>query len=137
MRTAAAAAIVYVVAGGGWGVYSRVQPPSQPELSLLPPVAAHRRVLERECDADSAEPLNGPVLKHAGCPMLPQRTKPHATAGKKPVKNGDAEPYVPRLQPAKCQALPMHYSSRTRADDHAQNDKHHRAPECRNQSVDT
>lgn len=28
MRTAAAAAIVFVVAGGGWGVYSRVQPNS-------------------------------------------------------------------------------------------------------------
>jgi hypothetical protein len=36
LRTAAAAAIVFVIVGGGWGVYSRVQPSS---AIVAPPVA--------------------------------------------------------------------------------------------------
>jgi hypothetical protein len=35
-RSAAAAAIVFVVAGGGWGVYSRVKPAEAPNVVVMP-----------------------------------------------------------------------------------------------------
>jgi hypothetical protein len=37
MRTAAAAAIVFVVAGGGWGVYMRVEQQNQPPKVIVMP----------------------------------------------------------------------------------------------------
>lgn len=40
MRGAAAAAIVFVVVGGGWGVYSRVQPAQAPKVIAMPRVSA-------------------------------------------------------------------------------------------------
>jgi hypothetical protein len=36
MRGAAAAAIVFVVAGGGWGIYSRVQPTPSARVIVMP-----------------------------------------------------------------------------------------------------
>ncbi len=36
MRSAAAAAIVFVVAGGGWGIYKRVQPGPAAKVIVLP-----------------------------------------------------------------------------------------------------
>lgn len=38
-RGAAAAAIVCVVAGGGWGIYSRVQPPQTQKAVVMPRIA--------------------------------------------------------------------------------------------------
>jgi hypothetical protein len=38
-RSAAAAAIVCVVAGGGWGVYSRVKPADAPKVVVIPRAA--------------------------------------------------------------------------------------------------
>lgn len=40
MRSVAAAAIVFVVAGGGWGVYSRVQPAQPAKVIAMPRVSA-------------------------------------------------------------------------------------------------
>jgi len=37
MRTAAAAAIVFVVAGGGWGVYTRVEQNQPAKVIVMPP----------------------------------------------------------------------------------------------------
>jgi hypothetical protein len=37
MRTAAAAAIVFVVAGGGWGVYTRVEQGQPAKVIVMPP----------------------------------------------------------------------------------------------------
>jgi hypothetical protein len=37
MRTAAAATIVFVVAGGGWGVYTRVQQNQPAKVIMMPP----------------------------------------------------------------------------------------------------
>jgi hypothetical protein len=37
MRTAAAAAIVFVVAGGGWGVYTRVEQNRPARILVMPP----------------------------------------------------------------------------------------------------
>lgn len=40
MRSAAAAAIVFVVVGGGWGVYSRVEPPQAAKVIVIPRVGS-------------------------------------------------------------------------------------------------
>ncbi|MGA3034876.1 MAG: hypothetical protein ABSD70_16445 [Terracidiphilus sp.] len=40
MRTAAAAAIVFAIAGGGWGVYTRVEPNRPARVLFMPRVAA-------------------------------------------------------------------------------------------------
>jgi hypothetical protein len=40
MRTAAAAAIVFVVAGGGWGVYTRVEQNRPAKILVMPRIAA-------------------------------------------------------------------------------------------------
>jgi hypothetical protein len=40
MRGAAAAAIVFVVAGGGWGIYTRVQPPQTTKVFVMPRAGA-------------------------------------------------------------------------------------------------
>lgn len=41
VRAAAAAAIVFVVLGGGWGVLSLVQPSQPARVNVVPPVAPH------------------------------------------------------------------------------------------------
>lgn len=40
MRGAAAAAIVFVVAGGGWGIYTHVQPPQSTKVIVMPRAGA-------------------------------------------------------------------------------------------------
>ena len=57
MRTAAAAAIVFVVAGGGWGVYTRVQQGQPARMIVMParmPVCG--RLLGRRRHAHAADP---------------------------------------------------------------------------------
>ena len=54
MRGAAAAAIVFVVAGGGWGVYTRVEQ-SQPAKVIVMPARMPRRVWGSRRDSDPAD----------------------------------------------------------------------------------
>ena len=59
MRTAAAAAIVFVVAGGGWGVYTHVQNVQQGQpakVIVMPRVIAAGRFLRRRGHAHPADP---------------------------------------------------------------------------------
>lgn len=66
MRTAAAAAIVFVVAGGGWGVYSRIQPwPAAKGAVPIPHVAAPGGFSNAGA-MRTPQTLNGPVLTHPG-----------------------------------------------------------------------
>lgn len=58
-RGAAAAAIVCVVAGGGWGVYSRVQP--KPTVLVLPHVAGG---FSSAGAVRTPHTLDGPMLAH-------------------------------------------------------------------------
>jgi hypothetical protein len=61
-RSAAAAAIVAVVVGGGWGVYSRVQP-NQPARLVLPLRAAPQQGGFSSAGAmRTPQTLNGPVV---------------------------------------------------------------------------
>ncbi len=86
MRGAAAAAIVFVVAGGGWGIYSRVQSGQPARVLVMPPRAggaggfssagAKRKpeTLERPVVAPPlmAEPEQIKPLKKDPAPMAPR-----------------------------------------------------------------
>jgi hypothetical protein len=61
MRGAAAAAIVFVVAGGGWGIYTRVEP-AQPARVLVMPRAGAAGGFSGAGAMRTPETLHGPVV---------------------------------------------------------------------------
>jgi hypothetical protein len=61
-RGAAAAAIVLLVGGGSWGVYSRVRPPQVPRI-VVPRVASPGGFSSAGA-MRTPQTLNGPVLAH-------------------------------------------------------------------------
>jgi hypothetical protein len=63
MRSAAAAAIVFVVAGGGWGIYTRVQQP-QAKVIVMPMHVATQGGFSSAGAMRTPNTLNGPVLTH-------------------------------------------------------------------------
>jgi hypothetical protein len=73
-RGAAAAAIVFVVGGGGWGVYSRVHPAQAPKVIAMPRVVAPGGFSSAGA-MRTPQTLNGPTLAHPVAPV-------HATAPK-------------------------------------------------------
>jgi hypothetical protein len=92
VRTAAAAAIVFVVAGGGWEVYSRVQPAQPSSAIALPPVATHRGFSSANA-MRTPRTLNGTVLTH---PLPDTAAEKRPTDGaKKPLKKTAAKPVAP------------------------------------------
>jgi hypothetical protein len=80
-RSAAAAAIVFVVVGGGWGVYTRVQPVQAPRVVAMPRVAAPGGFSSAGA-MRTPQTLNGPVLAH---PVTPTHESA-AAANKKQVR---------------------------------------------------
>jgi hypothetical protein len=89
MRTAAAAAIVFVVAGGGWGVYTRVQQGQPAKVIVMPP-----RVAPGGFSGAGAmripQTLPGPVVP---LPVKPPAAQPKAAkkpAGRIAPANGAA-----------------------------------------------
>lgn len=81
MRTAAAAAIVFVVVGGGWGVYSRVQHGQPARIIVLPHIPVGGGFSSAGAMRTPVT-VPGPVLTH---PATPQEAQPEGT--KKPVKH--------------------------------------------------
>jgi hypothetical protein len=63
MRSAAAAAIVFVVAGGGWGVYSHVQQP-QAKVIVMPMHVSIQGGFSSAGAMRTPNTLNGPVIAH-------------------------------------------------------------------------
>jgi hypothetical protein len=63
MRSAAAAAIVFVVAGGGWGIYSRVQKPQSATVIVMPHPGAPGGFSNAGA-MHTPKTLNGPVVAH-------------------------------------------------------------------------
>jgi hypothetical protein len=63
-RAAAAAAIVFVVAGGSWRVYSHVQPAMQPKVIVMPPRVNGAGGFSSAGAMRTPQTLNGPVLTH-------------------------------------------------------------------------
>jgi len=83
MRTAAAAAIVFVVAGGGWGVYTRVQPNN---VVVMPARVSVSGGFSSAGAMRTPQTLQGPVLAH---PVVAKPVEPQVSAstGKKPVRS--------------------------------------------------
>lgn len=96
VRTAAAAAIVFVVAGGGWGIYRRVEHPVA-RVILLP--AAQPAVSGGFSSAGAIrtpQTVNGPVVQPTGLAAKKIRKKHSARAvASRPAVAGQAAPAPP------------------------------------------
>jgi hypothetical protein len=98
MRAAAAAAIAFVIAGGGWGVYSRVQQGKPAKMIAMPPHVAGPGSFSSAGAMRTPQTLNGPVLTHP--------TKEHAAHGKTLNKNAAGARTSPAPKTAAKPALP-------------------------------
>jgi hypothetical protein len=83
-RSAAAAAIVAVVVGGGWGVYSRVQPAQSARTITVSPHGAAQGGFSSAGARRTPQTLNGPVVVPTKT-SAPETGKP---AGKARVRHG-------------------------------------------------
>ena len=97
MRSAAAAAIVFVVAGGGWGVYARVQQPQLARVIVMPPRVAAPGSFSSAAAIRTPNTLNGPVVANPVTVKPVTETTP-AQVVQKPVK---------RVQPGTAAAQPV------------------------------
>jgi hypothetical protein len=91
MRTAAAAAIVFVVAGGGWGIYSRIPQPPSAKTILLQPRGPVQGGFSSSGAMRTPQTLNGPLLINPATPKLPATKAPFKTPGHpslKPIRHG-------------------------------------------------
>jgi hypothetical protein len=80
MRSAAAAAIVFVVAGGGWGVYTHVQQNQGAKVLAMPPQVAHPGGFASAGAKRTPQTIPGPTVK-----AMPATPQAQAAAAKKPV----------------------------------------------------
>jgi hypothetical protein len=87
MRSAAAAAIVCLVAGGGWGIYSHVQPKQLTKRVVMPPRVGAAGGFSSAGAIRTPQTLNGPVLLH---PVTPAASPVTAQTGKTQVRRGKA-----------------------------------------------
>jgi hypothetical protein len=76
IRSAAAAAIVSVVAGGGWGIYSRVQQPHSAKVIVTPHGPAPGEFTNSGA-MRTPKTLNGPIVSS---PAVTQLAKPKVLA---------------------------------------------------------
>ena len=83
MRSAAAAAIVFVVAGGGWGIYSHVQEPHSAKVIVTPHGPAPGEFTNSGA-MRTPKTLQAPVLAHPVTPQ-PAPAKAPAKAAFKPT----------------------------------------------------
>ena len=93
-RGAAAAAIVFVVGGGGWGVYSRVHPAQAPRVIAMPRVAAPGGFSNAGA-MRTPQTLNGPTLAHPVVPAPAHASTPKtqmSVVKKTPKANKTAAP---------------------------------------------
>ncbi|MGA3334932.1 MAG: hypothetical protein ABSC62_12295 [Terracidiphilus sp.] len=104
MRTAAAAAIVFVVVGGGWGVYTRVQPGQPAKVIAMPPRipaaggfsgAGAIRTPQTLPGPAAPQPANAGTAQPKGAKKPAARLKPSGSAGNQP-----ASAARPVVQPA-------------------------------------
>jgi len=98
MRSAAAAAIACVVAGGGWGVYSHVQPGQAPRGIAGPSVAAPGQFSTGEA-VRRPQTLNGPTVTHAPTPN-PAQAKVTSKAAAKPSPKSAHNPQTSAVSKA-------------------------------------
>ncbi|MGA9461574.1 MAG: hypothetical protein WBV28_02215 [Terracidiphilus sp.] len=100
-RGAAAAAIVCFVAGGGWEVYSRVQPVQAPKVIAIPRVATPGGFASANA-MRTPKTVNGPTLTHPIGAKIPVRALGKKPAGKKaagsPAAGSNSEATKPVAQ---------------------------------------
>jgi hypothetical protein len=85
-RGAAAAAIVCVVAGGGWQIYSRVQPEPAAEVVAMPPRATPASGGFSQSNAKRVpQTLVGPVLTHPVADNMEPKAVDNAPGSSRPV----------------------------------------------------
>ena len=106
MRSAAAAAIAFVVVGGGWGVYSRVQPN---KVIAMPPHVAAPGGFSNAGAMRTPQTVNGPVIEHpANAPAVTATpaaspAKAHETQViEMPARKMKAPPVAPKATPAQA-----------------------------------
>lgn len=86
LRGAAAAAIVCIVAGGGWQIYSRVHQPPTAGVIETPAHVGHSGVFSNAGAMHTPDTLNRPVVPQAAVPAAPvkagadAKAKPQGTA---------------------------------------------------------
>jgi hypothetical protein len=91
MRTAAAAAIVFVVVGGGWGVYSRVQHGQPSRVIVMPARLPGAGGFSPAGSIHTPQTLQGPTVDQPIVPNPPQAktAKKPETPGPKPAAQPD------------------------------------------------
>jgi hypothetical protein len=104
IRAVAAAAIVFVVVGGGWGVYSRVRPAPQSNVIVMPPRINGAGGFSSAGAMRTPQSLDGPVVLHPAN---------EAAAGGKTAQGGAAPAQkkrsrAPRTLSSKPAASPSH-----------------------------
>jgi hypothetical protein len=107
MRSAAAAAIVFVVAGGGWGIYTRVQPAQTTKVIVMPRAGAGGGFSSAGA-MRTPQTLDGPVLAEPVTPLAgsakadelqPVPVKPLKKAPAKVVPMMKASAHKPAAEP--------------------------------------
>jgi len=76
VRGAAAAAIVCLVAGGGWRIYSHVQPAPTAKVIVMPARVGNAGGFSNAGAMRTPDTLNGPVLTHGVIPAMQNPVAP-------------------------------------------------------------
>jgi hypothetical protein len=113
MRTAAAATIVFVVVGGGWGVYSRVEQGQSGKVVVMPARVPASGGFAGAGAMRTPETLPGPKIGEQATPASTDRS-PGAPAGTKGTREQEGrsarKPAAPKknriAQPAASQVAP-------------------------------
>lgn len=87
IRTAAAAAIVFVVVGGGWGVYSRVQTGQSGKVVVMPAPLTNGGGFSGAGAIRTPETLPGPKVREQATPSSTDRSL-GTPAGNKGIRGG-------------------------------------------------
>jgi hypothetical protein len=106
-RGAAAAAIVCIVAGGGWRIYSHVRPAPDANVIGMPSPAAPPVPFTTSGARHVPDTLQGPVLKHPLAPAPPANMPEINVVDKLPATPHAAPPRKTRKTPSKAAPAPL------------------------------
>lgn len=98
MRTAAAAAIVFVVVGGGWGIYSRVQSGPAGRVIVMPVPVTNSGGFSGAGAIRTPQTLPGPTVGNPGTKATTERKSGTGTMTSVSKQDRSAQPAV--SQPA-------------------------------------